>query len=935
MEADPRSETPRSKTGPEIGDLVLRLGLFGTAITGFSAASRVAAIGEVTASAVSMGLMLALWLLCFGLLVAAVHRRPPRLSIVGVPVTLAVGMAAFVHVHGLHTLMYGPGTTDLVVFQDYAARLLLQGENPYLHDLRPAFELHGSALTYSTPLLDGDYTGRMAYPALSTLFFVPFVWAQASTSWAYPLVFVTAMTLLWRSSPRALRPVVLLPWFFEQRYVLAVLGGVSDIVWATLLVAVVASWRHRVLRGVWYGLACSFKQTVWPLAPFFLVRIWYETPGSTSNRLREMVRYGGVSTIVFLAVNGPFILWDPLAWWAGVTEPLSAPMITLGYGLSSLTMAGWLVLAKGAYGALVWTSLAVCLVVYFRHFRRLSAFMWVAPGIVLWFGNRSLTSYWYYFVLPLALDLARSYSPRDSSVPVPPVRSIWPTAGVVGAFLALVGGLLTHASLTESPIGVGVGPRIYTNGARADLFFVTVWNRSDRPLHPRFAVQTAAEQPFFWTIIEGPDTLLPGQQADYQLDTNVWYEQFELRKGGLLTVADRDDYARRSSVWIPPLEGHAHLGEVENGDFRFWTSEPLQPVRWSVSSRPLTAGTVRAAVDSPKKGALVFRLRPSDPTSDSARREVVSLGTRLALPRSPLTFDVRVPEQANLLPELDVLYGVDIVADRARLVVLFGDTERIGWLTLQGIEVPYQMIEAPRRRWSEVELDLQALFRAIDADILPVRHREHAFTGMDFPMTPLELRLIVGGRGLKEPLEVQFGPVQNNTRNPGPPPLGTDLLAQPERWAMWIGDFNLEAGNAEKARQHYDVVLETDPDFGPALLQSADADSMLGDLTAALEGYGRAVETGIDTGRAQLGRGNTLLALSRPEEALAAYELASDSLEHDRFYLRAEAQAGRGKALLAMGDCARAREAFQRAWTLRPTIKLPQDKLQRCERAAP
>lgn len=933
--ADGAAAQPESASGATgVDEVLLRVGLFGTAITGFSAASRITAVGEVTASALSMGFMLVLWVLCFALLIAAAFRTPPRRAVALIPLTLAVGAAAFVHVHGLHTLMYGPGTTDLVVFQDYAARLLLQGENPYLHDLRPAFELHGSALTYSTPLLDGDYTGRMAYPALSTLLFVPFLWLGIGTSWAYPVVFAVAMAVLWRCSPKALRPVVLLPWFFEQRYVLAVLGGVSDIVWATLLVAVVASWRHRTLRGIWYGLACSFKQTVWPLAPFFLVRIWHETPGSTADRLREMVRYGAISTAVFLVINGPFILWDPLAWWAGVTEPLGAPMITLGYGLSSLTMAGWVVMAKGAYGALVWSSLAVGLFVYFRHFRRLSAFMWVVPGIVLWFGNRSLTSYWYYFVLPLALELARAWRPGGLALPAVVRRSVWPTAAVLGVFGALVAGLVAHGGLSETPIGVGVGPRIYTNGSRADFLFVTVWNRSEAPLTPRFAVQTGAEQPFFWTIVEGPTTLQPGETADYQIDTNIWYEQFDLRKGGLLTVADRDNYAARSSVWIPPLDGHAHLGEVVNGEFRFWSSDPLQPVSWSATSRPLSAGTVRAALGSPKKGALDFKLRAHPGGDAPARREVVSLSTRLALPRAPISFEVRLPEEANRLPELAVLYGVEFITDRARLMVLFGDTDRIGWLTVEGMEVPYRMIAVPRRRWHEVELDPRALFEELGADLLPVRYREHAFTGVDFPMTPLELRLVVAADGLEDPLVAQFGPVRN-TREPGPPPLGTDLLAQPERWAMWIGDFNLEARNPAKARAHYATVLEAQPDFGPALLQAADADLQLGNPTAALEGYLAAIASSADTGRAELGRGSALLALSQPTEALEAFGAALDAIEDDRYYLRAEAQVGRAEALMALGDCVQARAALERAAVLKPTMKLPEEKLQRCERSVP
>ena len=219
-------------------------------------------------------------------------------------------------------------------------------------------------------------------------------------------------------------------------------------------------------------------------------------------------------------------------------------------------------------------------------------------------------------MLPLALDLARTYRPDDLTEltqKLPSIRSIWPTVAVVGGFFVYLGALLTMASLAEPSVGVGLGPRIYTNGSRADFLFATVWNRSDQPLTPRFAMQTGSEQPFFWSIVEGPETLLPGETADYQVDTNVWYEQFDLRKGGLLTVADRDDYGRRSSVWIPPLEGHAHLGQGGQWRLPVLDERALRPVRWSVLSSPLSAGSVRAAIDSPRKGALDFYLRASEP----------------------------------------------------------------------------------------------------------------------------------------------------------------------------------------------------------------------------------------------------------------------------------------------------------------------------------
>tara|TARA_B100001093_G_scaffold475249_1_gene500676 strand:+ start:49 stop:546 length:498 start_codon:yes stop_codon:yes gene_type:complete len=165
--------------------------------------------------------------------------------------------------------------------------------------------------------------------------------------------------------------------------------------------------------------------------------------------------------------------------------------------------------------------------------------------------------------------------------------------------------------------------------------------------------------------------------------------------------------------------------------------------------------------------------------------------------------------------------------------------------------------------------------------------------------------------------------------------LGTDLLAKPERWAMWIGDFNLEAGNPAKARDYYATVLDADPDFGLAHLQAADAHMQLGDLIAALDGYTQAIQSNADVGRAELGRGAALLALNQPEASLEAYNAALNALEEDRNHLRAEAQVGRSEVFLAMGDCGRARDALQRAWEMRPTMVLPQEKLQRCERDAP
>src|SRR5690606_7426377 len=94
-------------------------------------------------------------------------------------------------------------------------------------------------------------------------------------------------------------------------------------------------------------------------------------------------------------------------WLLGVSEPVRAPMITFGQGLSAVTMVGAIVMPKTVYSALMFGTLGLTVWIYARHFRQLRELLWIAPAIALWLGNRGLTSYWYFNTIPLALALFR------------------------------------------------------------------------------------------------------------------------------------------------------------------------------------------------------------------------------------------------------------------------------------------------------------------------------------------------------------------------------------------------------------------------------------------------------------------------------------------------------------------------------------------------
>ena len=284
-----------------------------------------------------------------------------------------------------------------------------------------------------------------------------------------------------------------------------------------------------------------------------------------------------------------------------------------------------------------------------------------------------------------------------------------------------------------------------------------------------------------------------------------------------------------------------------------------------------------------------------------------------------------------MLPDLDVLYGIDFSTDRARMIVLFGDTERVGFLTIQGADVPYRMVEVPRRQWSEVTLDPRALVEEIGADILPVRHREHAFRGSGLPHDPSRNPSVCGRQMASKSLSLRSSALSRTPWNPVRRPSAP--ICSQNRSAGRCGSPTSTSRPATPRRRETNTrwVLESRPDSGLAHLQAAEAYMRLGDLLAAFDGYDKAIEANADVGRAQLGRGAALLALNQHEESLKAYGAALSAIEDERTYLRAEALVGRSEAFMAIGDCRSARTAIQRAWALKPTMTLPREKLQKCE----
>lgn len=909
---------------------ILRFGLLATAVLGWTGAGRVWEVGDTVGDGRSLALMLLTWLASFAVLGLAVLGRPPARSGWAIPAVLLLVFADYAWSHHVHHRAHGPVvTTDVFLYNDYAARLVRHGENPYRHDLRGSYEIHRAVREYATPLVDADITGRLPYPALSPLLFVPFQALGIPTSWVYPLFFVLAAAALWWCSPAEVRPVVLLPLFVEERFMLYSLGGVSDVVWAFMLLMVVASWRSRAGRGLWFGLACAFKQTPWLLAPFFLVRLWHETGGGGRRRLREMALFAAWSAAAFLAVDLPFIVLDAGAWWRGVLEPLVADMIPFGQGLAALTTSGYAVVPKAWASLFTWGALGIGLWIYGRHWHRLRDLLWIAPGLALWLGNRSLSSYWYYGAIPLALALAKSWA--EGGGEEPERRPDWRTTALVAsAFLVFVGASVLRFAVAPEPFEVRLRPPVATYGEWAHELELEVRNRSAETVRPRVAVQSWTNQPFFWTVGHGPSALAPDEAATYRVHTEVPFEMFLARHGARVTVADAATLSSRTTVEIEQETSYAFPGVVPNGRFRFWTEDPNRPgPKRPLGWRRASADDGAATVEYDKDGGGLLRFALAGAPDE--HWHTVRLETTLMFPEDPVTFHVKPPREANRLPDPDFLYGLELESGRDRLVLLFGGTPGAGDLE-PGL--PFRTLAAPPETWSAVTVDFKEVFAEAGIEIRPLRYKAHAFPLFEFPNTPLVLRLYVAARRREGGVEARFGEVRSADLRTDPERLFDRDLAHPERWLMWRGDVHFEARNFELARELYLEAVVLDPDFAPAHYRLAEAELWRGRWEAAAAAYEKSLELGFEAANATKGLAWCRFNSGRIDDALELFERALELFEAeddpDDALHRADCHKGRWLVFLRRGECAAAGLARSEALALAPEMPLAAPEEENC-----
>ncbi|HEY1350983.1 MAG TPA: hypothetical protein VGF67_15295 [Ktedonobacteraceae bacterium] len=329
-------------------------------------------------------------------------------------------------------------TNDGTSLDTNAAMLLLQGRDPYtssdiVHIAR-AFSLEpdwttplrvgqfANRLNYPSPVelrtvLDTDmkagqapeFEARVSYPALSFLTLVPFIWLGFYNVLPFYLFCYLALVAMgWSAARKELRPWIVVFALANISMWSSVVGGNVDVL---TIVFIVMAWlwrQHRWRSALALGLALACKQPAW----FFL--LFYAVLMVRTYGWHEALRRVAIAVGMMMALNLPFILWNPQVWLAGVTAPIADPMFPMGVGLVGLVGSPFMhTYLSGTFYAVLEYALfyPLCLLWYWGLCRSHPEAAMLLAVLPLFFAWRSLPSYFACAAFPMFLLLVARGNP--------------------------------------------------------------------------------------------------------------------------------------------------------------------------------------------------------------------------------------------------------------------------------------------------------------------------------------------------------------------------------------------------------------------------------------------------------------------------------------------------------------------------------------------
>jgi hypothetical protein len=477
----------------------------------------------------------------------------------------------------LSRFLFATYTTDTIVGTYLGVLKTAQFQSPYNVSIKPLMDLFGFSPSYYTPGVNGAFDFHLAYPSLSFLSLTPLYLAGLhDLRDGVFLFYIVSLLLIFGLAPSRLKSISLAP-FGLFPFVIA--SSWTDSIWAFFLILTAYFWyRNPKASWVTFGLAVATKQVAIVVAPFLLIRLWYERAGS---RPRAFAVATGLMAGAFFLPNLPFMIASPGAWWSDIVTPYlpgSVAQVPGGIGLSNILLDLGVALPSSFFLILMIGSLTFLSYAYARHYRGLNSLVFAFPVVLFFFYYRSFPNYMAFWTFPLVLDLCRlggpnirlffanmigsiTWRPSAKSFYKPFRQRLTPSlvmllvmttafAGVSGAYISQVAAprAQIQVNATADPDNIGSATQIN----------VTLGNLLASPVYPNFFVKFSP-LPFYWTY-NGTGLLAAGSQRSYLIQAADAYSAVPAGDTFHIIVYDNltnqllgESTAAKSTVPIPAI----------------------------------------------------------------------------------------------------------------------------------------------------------------------------------------------------------------------------------------------------------------------------------------------------------------------------------------------------------------------------------------------
>ena len=458
--------------------------------------------------------------------------------------------------------LYPNALTDEIIIQTYAAKVFLEGKDPYVNsNMSGVFNSIHPFPIYVTPGLNGKLVEILLYPGMSVIAFLPVAYFHLpdyTTLFIFSAINFLAIFLYIRKN----KMEQVLPYFsiiiLLTIYTFGLsIGGSTDILWIFFLVMAYIYRDRPWLSGIFYGLSLSSKQLAIVTFPFLVFMIFMNKDKSYKESLK-FVLFAGFS---FLISNLPFIIMQPYDWLRNIVEAEFQPVLGIGIGFSELSFTGLINVPSSVFALLFLAAISLTFLFYVKYYHQLKYALFVLPMIMFLFNYRVLLGY----IVDWALLIIISYSDyvREKDMGPPLLEDIRvPSINKPIKFKNLGNYLhknITFATIIIIILSMTTGGAIYLSGHAndTDIYRVnSVTNMTDPLCIPGYISSMTVNltyEPTLGLNVTSPIyfRIIPSTETGGNYNGLLWYSNNVIKPGVNHVQAYPESYAYLLHQGIP------------------------------------------------------------------------------------------------------------------------------------------------------------------------------------------------------------------------------------------------------------------------------------------------------------------------------------------------------------------------------------------------